>query len=132
AARGEPHVRGASDHLGRAGRGGPGNAFRAVGCRAQRSSREVRMTGTPTVADRLGTALGAVLGVDRPPVRLRAWDGTVAGPEDAPELVVRSPQALRRLLWAPGELGLARAYVAGELDAADDLSAAFAALSSAG
>src|SRR6185503_12805684 len=103
AARGEPHVRGASDHLGRAGRGGPGNAFRAVGCRAQRSSREVRMTGTPTVADRLGTALGAVLGVDRPPVRLRAWDGTVAGPEDAPEL-----------------------------DAADDLSAAFAALSSAG
>ena len=90
------------------------------------------MTGIPTVADRLGTALGAVLGVDRPPVRLRAWDGTVAGPEDAPELVVRSPQALRRLVWAPGELGLARAYVAGELDAADDLSAAFAALSSTG
>jgi cyclopropane-fatty-acyl-phospholipid synthase len=90
------------------------------------------MTEIPTVADRLGTALGAVLGMDRPPVRLRAWDGTVAGPEDAPELVVRSPQALRRLVWAPGELGLARAYVAGELDVADDLAAAFAALSSAG
>jgi cyclopropane-fatty-acyl-phospholipid synthase len=90
------------------------------------------MTEIPTVADRLGAALGVVLGVDRPPVRLRAWDGTVAGPDDAPELVVRSPQALRRLLWAPGELGLARAYVAGELDAADDLAAAFAALSSAG
>src|SRR3954469_8020456 len=90
------------------------------------------MTGMPTVADRLGAALGVVLGVDRPPVRLRAWDGSASGPEDAPEIVVRSPQAVRRLVWAPGELGLARAYVAGELDAADDLYAAFSALSSAG
>jgi cyclopropane-fatty-acyl-phospholipid synthase len=90
------------------------------------------MTEIRTVADRLGAALGVVLGVDRPPVRLRAWDGTVAGPEDAPELVVRSPRALRRLLWAPGELGLARAYVAGELDAPGDLTAAFSAVSSAG
>src|SRR3954451_14371922 len=89
------------------------------------------MTDVPTVADRLGAALGVVLGVDRPPVRLRAWDGSAAGPEDAPEIVVRSPQAVRRLVWAPGELGLARAYVAGELDAGD-LYAAFAALSSAG
>ena len=40
--------------------------------------------------------------------------------------------ALRRLVWAPGELGLARAYVAGELDVEGDLATAFAALSSAG
>jgi cyclopropane-fatty-acyl-phospholipid synthase len=91
------------------------------------------MTETQTVADRLAGALAVVLGVDRLPVRLRAWDDTTAGPEGAPEVVVRSPQAVRRLVWAPGELGLARAYVAGELDAVgDDLYAAFDALSSAG
>jgi cyclopropane-fatty-acyl-phospholipid synthase len=88
---------------------------------------------TETVADRLAGALAVVLGVDRLPVRLRAWDDSTAGPEGAPEVAVRSPQAVRRLVWAPGELGLARAYVAGELDAVgDDLYAAFAALSSAG
>jgi cyclopropane-fatty-acyl-phospholipid synthase len=91
------------------------------------------MTDTQTVADRLAGGLAVVLGVDRLPVRLRAWDDTVAGPEGAPEVVVRSPQAVRRLVWAPGELGLARAYVAGEIDAVgDDLYAAFAALSTSG
>jgi cyclopropane-fatty-acyl-phospholipid synthase len=33
-----------------------------------------------------------------------------------------SPAALRRLLWAPGELGLAQAYVTGELDVDGDLA----------
>jgi cyclopropane-fatty-acyl-phospholipid synthase len=84
------------------------------------------------VAERLAGALAVVLGIDRLPVRLQAWDGSVAGPEDAPLVVVRSPQAVRRLVWAPGELGLARAYVAGELDAEGDLYASFAALSSTG
>src|SRR4051794_6743974 len=88
---------------------------------------------TETVADRLAGALAVVLGVDRLPVRIRAWDGSVAGPPDAPGVVIRSPQAVRRLVWAPAELGLARAYVAGELDAEDeDLYAAFGALSSSG
>src|SRR4051794_11551602 len=91
------------------------------------------MTENQTVADRLAGALAVVLGVDRLPIRLQAWDGSTAGPDDAPGVVVRSPQAVRRLLWAPGELGLARAYVAGELDAAgEDLYAAFSALSSVG
>ena len=66
------------------------------------------------------------------PVRLQAWDGSLAGPDDAPLVIVRSRQAVRRLVWAPDELGLARAYVAGELDVEDDLYAPFAALSSAG
>ncbi|MFF0741040.1 class I SAM-dependent methyltransferase [Streptomyces sp. NPDC004111] len=55
------------------------------------------------------------------PVRVRAWDGSEAGPPDAPVLVVRSRRALRRLLWKPGELGLARAWVAGEIDVEGDL-----------
>ncbi|MGY0486091.1 class I SAM-dependent methyltransferase [Streptomyces sp. WG-D5] len=58
------------------------------------------------------------------PVRLRAWDGSEAGPPDAPVLVVRNRRALRRLLWKPGELGLARAWVAGDLDVEGDLYAA--------
>jgi cyclopropane-fatty-acyl-phospholipid synthase len=90
------------------------------------------MPENTTIAERLATALAVVLRVDRLPVRLRAWDGTVAGPDDAPLIVVRSPQAVRRLVWAPGELGLARAYVAGDLDVEGDLYAAFGALSSTG
>ncbi len=56
------------------------------------------------------------------PVRLRVWDGSEAGPEGGPTVVLRSPQALRRLLWHPGELGLAQAYVTGELDVDGDLT----------
>ncbi|MBV7699615.1 cyclopropane-fatty-acyl-phospholipid synthase family protein [Streptomyces sp. TRM70350] len=54
-------------------------------------------------------------------VRIRAWDGSQAGPPDAPVLVVRNRRALRRLLWKPGELGLARAWVAGDLEIEGDL-----------
>ncbi|MFF8959540.1 class I SAM-dependent methyltransferase [Streptomyces sp. NPDC014894] len=56
------------------------------------------------------------------PVRLRAWDGTEAGPADGPVVVVRSPETLRRLLWQPGELGLAEAYITGGLDIEGDLA----------
>jgi cyclopropane-fatty-acyl-phospholipid synthase len=56
------------------------------------------------------------------PVRLRAWDGSEAGPAGTPVVVIRSPQALRRILWRPGELGLARAYISGDLDVAGDLT----------
>jgi cyclopropane-fatty-acyl-phospholipid synthase len=69
-----------------------------------------------TVADRLATALSAVLGTSEVPVRIRGWDGSLAGPAGAPVLAVRSRRALRRLLWSPGQLGLGRAYVAGEID----------------
>jgi cyclopropane-fatty-acyl-phospholipid synthase len=63
----------------------------------------------------------ARVGIDLP-VRLRAWDDSEAGPTDAPTVVLRSPLALRRALWAPGELGLARAYVSGDLDFEGDLT----------
>lgn len=83
----------------------------------------------PTTAARGGAAAALERAV-RPfiggdlPVRLRAWDGSEAGPTDAPLVVVTSPQALTRLLWSPGELGAAQAYVTGELDVPGDLDAA--------
>jgi cyclopropane-fatty-acyl-phospholipid synthase len=73
-----------------------------------------------TIAQTLAALVRRFLGVDLP-VRLRAWDGSVAGPADAPTVVIRSRRALRRLLWNPDELGLARAYVSGELDVEGDL-----------
>ncbi|MEW1811249.1 class I SAM-dependent methyltransferase [Pseudarthrobacter phenanthrenivorans] len=83
-------------------------------------------------AARLEKALAAVLGTEQIPLRLRAWDGSEAGPPDAPVMEFRSRRALRRMLWSPGQLGLSRAYVAGEIDAPGDIFAAFSALSSAG
>ncbi|MDW4901999.1 cyclopropane-fatty-acyl-phospholipid synthase family protein [Streptomyces californicus] len=55
------------------------------------------------------------------PVRIRAWDGSESGPPGAPVLVIRRRRALRRLLWKPGELGLARAWVAGDIAIEGDL-----------
>ncbi len=75
------------------------------------------------VATRLEAALAPFVGGDLP-VRLVAWDGSTAGPADAPCVELRSPDALRRLLWQPGELGAAQAYVTGELDVPGDLDAA--------
>ncbi|BBA97744.1 putative cyclopropane fatty acid synthase [Actinacidiphila reveromycinica] len=63
------------------------------------------------------------------PLRVRAWDGSEAGPAGAPALVFRKRRALRRLLWRPGELGLARAWVAGDLDVDGDLYTALDTLS---
>jgi cyclopropane-fatty-acyl-phospholipid synthase len=77
-----------------------------------------------TVAERLATLVRDVVGIELP-VRIRAWDGTEAGPADGPVLVIRSRRALRRLLWAPGEMGLARAYVTGDIDVEGDLADGF-------
>ena len=79
--------------------------------------------GTSSVPGvRGGGVAGALAQAVRPfvggeiPVRLRAWDGSEAGPADGPLVELRSPDAVRRLLWLPGELGAAQAYVTGELD----------------
>ncbi|MEU5217307.1 cyclopropane-fatty-acyl-phospholipid synthase family protein [Streptomyces sp. NPDC020807] len=79
-------------------------------------------------ADRLAQLLGHFLPGPLP-VRVRAWDGSQTGPADAPLVILRSPDALRRLVWQPGELGLAEAYVTGDLDVEGDLADA---LSTAG
>jgi cyclopropane-fatty-acyl-phospholipid synthase len=74
-------------------------------------------------ASRLKSLVEQLLGAPFP-MRIRAWDGSEAGPPAAPALVVRNRRALRRLLWKPGELGLARAWVAGDLGIDGDLYAA--------
>ncbi|GAA5115089.1 cyclopropane-fatty-acyl-phospholipid synthase family protein [Haloechinothrix salitolerans] len=78
------------------------------------------MTGVAQEIERLMTeTMGVAL-----PVGLKGWDGSHAGPVDGPQAVLRSPKALRRLLFKPGELGLARAYVCGDLDVEGDLTEA--------
>ncbi|MFF8638621.1 class I SAM-dependent methyltransferase [Streptomyces pilosus] len=71
-------------------------------------------------APRLKDALEQLIGTTLP-VRVRTWDGSQAGPPDAPTLVVRNRRAVRHLLRKPGELGLARAWVAGDVTVEGDL-----------
>jgi len=75
-----------------------------------------------TAADVVRPVLEGALGAELP-FRVRFWDGSAIGPEQAPAtLVVAKRRALRRLLWAPDEIGLARAYVTGDLDVEGDLT----------
>ncbi len=51
------------------------------------------------------------------PLRLVAYDGSALGPPDAPRVMhLRTPRAAAYLGTAPGDLGLARAYIAGDID----------------
>ena len=69
-----------------------------------------------TVAQSVEPLLGSLLNGTRN-WRITFWDGSVAGAKDAPfGVLVRHRRALRRLLWEPSPLGLARGYVAGEVD----------------
>ncbi|HEV2772945.1 MAG TPA: class I SAM-dependent methyltransferase [Thermoleophilaceae bacterium] len=55
-------------------------------------------------------------------IEFRAYDGSRSGPPNASVAVeLRSPRALRYLVQARNELGLARAYVSGELEVHGDL-----------
>ncbi|MEP6852267.1 MAG: cyclopropane-fatty-acyl-phospholipid synthase family protein [bacterium] len=73
------------------------------------------MARTP-LADVLHRALGTA------PVRISAYDGSTAGPADAAATVtLRSPKALAHLIIAPSSLGMARAYVSGELGVDGDI-----------
>jgi cyclopropane-fatty-acyl-phospholipid synthase len=75
------------------------------------------MRVAPELAGLVERLLGAKL-----PIGLRAWDGSRAGAADGPCVVLKSRRALRHVLWQPGELGLARAYVTGDLDVDGDLA----------
>ena len=75
------------------------------------------------IADVLGQVIAS------PQVRITAYDGSSAGPSDADVHVsVRSELAMRYLVASPGELGMARAYVTGELEVTGDLYDALKAI----
>ncbi len=71
------------------------------------------------IAQELHGLLTRVAGSDLP-LRVRAWDGSEAGPLGAPVLELRSRDAIRRMIWRPGELGAAQAYVSGEIGVGAD------------
>ncbi|MGO8873903.1 MAG: class I SAM-dependent methyltransferase [Acidimicrobiales bacterium] len=76
-----------------------------------------------SAADVLAPFLRVVVGTDVP-VRFEFWDGSGIGPTDGiGTLQVRSADAVRRILWAPGELGVARAFVCGDLAVEGDIYA---------
>ncbi|WP_342660361.1 putative fatty acid methyltransferase Rv3720 [Rhodococcus ruber] len=76
--------------------------------------REPRIPdGRLTLAQILETVTGGEL-----PVRFTAYDGSSAGPADAPYgLRLTSTRGTTYLATAPGDLGMARAYVSGDLEA---------------
>jgi cyclopropane-fatty-acyl-phospholipid synthase len=59
------------------------------------------------------------------PFRLELWDGSTLPPTNSaggPTFRVRSPRALGHVLRSPGQLGLGRAYVSGDIEV-DDIDA---------
>src|SRR5690349_11830505 len=75
---------------------------------------------------RLAEVFERAIGSDAP-IEFTAYDNSTAGVPNAQVRVdVRSPLALSYLASAPGELGLARAYVSGHLDIVGDMYTALA------
>jgi cyclopropane-fatty-acyl-phospholipid synthase len=66
------------------------------------------------------------------PVEFRAFDGSRAGAEGSEvRITVKSPTAVKYLAQAPGAMGLARAYVSGNLDVDGDMYTALSRMASA-
>jgi cyclopropane-fatty-acyl-phospholipid synthase len=81
----------------------------------------IRVAGAATPPFGLAAAIAGFLGTDIP-VPIDAYDGSHLGPvAGSTRIVVRSPKALRYVLTGPGEIGFARAYVAGEVDVEGDI-----------
>ncbi|MEU4195830.1 cyclopropane-fatty-acyl-phospholipid synthase family protein [Kribbella sp. NPDC026611] len=65
-----------------------------------------------SIADALGTVLP-----DGLPFRFTAYDGSSIGPDDSPiHMHLATERGLSYILTAPGDLGLVRAYVMGDLE----------------
>jgi len=76
-----------------------------------------------TVAGAVAPLVRAAVGRETP-VEIRGWDGSRAGPQNAQWAIsINNRRGLRRLLWAPNELGFARAYVSGDIEIEGDLLA---------
>ena len=75
-----------------------------------------RSTSTPQARMSIGDAMSRLVRGGLP-VRFTAYDGSSAGPPDAEiGLDLRTERGLAYLMTAPGDLGMARAYVSGDLD----------------
>jgi len=82
--------------------------------KASTSSGTRRSSGSArpiTIADVAATVTDGPL-----PFRLTAFDGSSAGPAEGPGLHINNRRALTYVLTAPGDLGLVRAYVSGDID----------------
>lgn len=86
--------------------------------------------GIVTAADHCEPLLTTLLH-DQIPVRFQFWDGSTLGDGSRGTVLVRSSDALRRVVWAPGELGLSRAFVVGDIDVEGDILDILHALMSA-
>src|SRR5689334_11657256 len=74
----------------------------------------------------LAAAIERVLGGSTP-IAIECYDGSRVGPDNAKTaLIIKSPKALQYAVTAPGEIGIARAYVSGELDVRGDIFDALA------
>jgi cyclopropane-fatty-acyl-phospholipid synthase len=75
-------------------------------------------TAQASLGDKMSLAeVLEVFAAGRLPLRFTAYDGSAAGPEDAPlGLDLVTPRGLTYLATAPSELGLARAYISGDLE----------------
>lgn len=82
----------------------------------------------PSAAQALAPLVHAVLG-EPLPVEVRFWDGSALGTADGPAtIVLRTPSALRRILWAPNEVGFARAFITGDAEIEGDVLEAIRAV----
>ncbi|GAA2601596.1 class I SAM-dependent methyltransferase [Dactylosporangium fulvum] len=71
-----------------------------------------RRFAVPKVAD-----IVRAVSTGEPAVRITAYDGSTVGPADAPiGLHLTTERGLSYVLTAPGDLGMARAYVTGDLE----------------
>src|SRR6201990_2451717 len=94
-------------------------------CNGDERLREERRTALTTFKDqtraparRLTLAeILEIFAAGQLPLKFTAYDGSTAGPDDAQiGLDLRTPRGTTYLATAPGELGLARAYVSGDVE----------------
>lgn len=77
---------------------------------------------------KLADAFGMIVGSERN-VSFRAYDGSTFGPQDNDVIMeVTSPRGVAFLAGAPSQLGLARAYVSGDLEIIGDAHTALSRL----
>ena len=97
---------------------------------AERSSaRSDNATTGPPLAETMAPAFERLLN-GPPPITIEFWDGSRIGADGPNLLRFNSPRAVQRIVWSPHELGLARAFVSGEVDAIGNIADILRALQS--